>query len=34
MNESVARRLAVTMLTPVHSSPHCVAEWGVSGFNG
>ena len=23
-----------TTLTPKHSSPHCVAEWGVSGFNG
>ena len=23
-----------TPLTPEHSSPHCVAEWGVSGFNG
>ena len=23
-----------TALTPKHSSPHCVAEWGVSGFNG
>ena len=23
-----------TALTPEHSSPHCVAEWGVSGFNG
>ena len=21
-------------LTPEHSSPHCVAEWGVGGFNG
>ena len=23
-----------TALTPEHSSPHCVAEWEVSGFNG
>ena len=23
-----------TALTPKHSSPNCVAEWGVSGFNG
>ena len=23
-----------TALTPKHSSPHCVAEWGVSRFNG
>ena len=23
-----------TVLTPKHSSPHCVAEWGVSGFHG
>ena len=23
-----------TALTPEHSSPHCVAEWGVSRFNG
>ena len=23
-----------TALTPEHSSPHCVAELGVSGFNG
>ena len=22
------------MLTPKHSSLHCVAKWGVSGFNG
>ena len=22
-----------TMLTPEDSSPHCVAKWGVSGFN-
>ena len=34
MSESVARRLGGTALTPEHSSPHCVAEWGVSGFNG
>ena len=23
-----------TALTPEHSSPHCMAGWGVSGFNG
>ena len=23
-----------TALTHEHSSPHCVAEWGVNGFNG
>ena len=28
MNESVAWRLAAPALTPEHSSPHCVAEWG------
>ena len=22
------------MLTPEHSSPHCMAKWGLSGFNG
>ena len=25
---------SATALTPEHSSPHCMAKWGVSGFNG
>ena len=34
MNKSVAQRLAAPALTPEHSSPHCVAQWRVSAFNG